>query len=482
MNTNADSSPSIYWHDYETWGANPKKDRPAQFAGIRTDHNLNIIGEPLVIYCQIANDYLPHPEAAMITGITPQKTLKDGFVEAEFMRQIHQQFSQPNTCVAGYNNIRFDDEVTRYALYRNFYDPYGREWQNGNSRWDIIDLVRATYALRPEGIQWPENDDGLPSFRLELLTEANGIEHAAAHDALSDVIATIEMAKLIKNAQPRLFSFLFDLRNKRTVGSQIDVLNMTPVVHVSSKFPSAQGCTSWIAPMSWHPENKNAVICVDLQKDPQQLLDLSAEELRAKLYTRNDELADGEERPGIKLVHINKCPVIAPAKTLLPENAARLGIDREQCLENLKILRQHPELRDKLAEVFNQEDEFEPENNPDYGLYSGGFLSRGDKAKFEIVQNTPVEQLAGLTLDFEDKRFTELLLRYKARNFPGTLTDSEQTYWNQYRKDKLMYGNDSPNLTFDDFGIALENMAHEHQDDEGKMAILKQLYQYAQTV
>jgi exodeoxyribonuclease-1 len=50
--------------------------------------------------------------------------------------------------------------VTRYSLYRNFFDPYAREWQGGNSRWDLIDVVRAAYALRPEGIVWPKKTGG----------------------------------------------------------------------------------------------------------------------------------------------------------------------------------------------------------------------------------------------------------------------------------------------------------------------------------
>jgi len=166
---------TFYFHDYETFGKNPALDRPAQFAGVRTDEDFNIIEEPLVIYCRPSDDYLPEPEAVMITGITPQLALEKGLSEAEFSAQIHQAFSVPGTCIVGYNNIRFDDEVSRNIFYRNFYDPYAYSWQYGNSRWDLLDVMRACYALRPDGINWPENDDGFPSFRLEHLTKANGI-------------------------------------------------------------------------------------------------------------------------------------------------------------------------------------------------------------------------------------------------------------------------------------------------------------------
>ena len=202
---------SLYWHDYETFGINPQSDRAAQFAGLRTDIDLNIIDEPFIIYCQPADDYLPEPEACLITGITPQQALEKGVCEAEFITRIHQQLAQAHTCTVGYNSLRFDDEVTRNLLYRNFFDAYAREWKNDNSRWDIIDMARAARALRPEGINWPNHEDGKPSFRLEDITRENNIEHSGAHDAMADVYATIAVAKLIKQAQPKLYNFLFNL-------------------------------------------------------------------------------------------------------------------------------------------------------------------------------------------------------------------------------------------------------------------------------
>ena len=197
---------TFLWHDYETFGANPRLDRPSQFGAIRTDENFNQIGEAEMFYCSPADDFLPHPMAVLITGITPQEARTNGLAETDFAGAINDLMSRPNTCVVGYNSLRFDDEVTRHMFYRNFIDPYAREWQNGNSRWDLIDVVRAIYALRPEGINWPSKEDGTPSFKLEDLTAANGIAHGeAAHDALADVRATLELAKLLKKAQPRLF-------------------------------------------------------------------------------------------------------------------------------------------------------------------------------------------------------------------------------------------------------------------------------------
>ncbi|MFT5759179.1 MAG: exodeoxyribonuclease-1 [Alteromonadaceae bacterium] len=476
------NQPSILWHDYETWGISPKFDKPSQFAGIRTDLDLNIIGEPEMFYCQPPQDYLPQPEACLVTGITPQKASQEGLCEAEFADRIHDLFSQANTCVAGYNNIRFDDEVTRYLLYRNFYDPYAREWQNGNSRWDIIDMVRACYALRPEGIVWPTVErDGVDvvSFRLELLTKANGIAHEAAHDAMSDVYATIAMAKLIKEKQPKLYDFIFNLKNKKQVAELIDVYNMTPIVHTSSKVSSVHGCTSWFAPISYHPTNKNAVIAIDLAQDPQPLFDLSSDEIKARLYTRHDDLAEDESPIPVKLIHINKCPVIAPAKTLLPENAQRLDIPRELCLKNLALIKKHLEIRDKLSDVFSAEYESDDNVDVEQSLYGGHFFSHSDKAQMDILHQLPVEQLAAHPFQFQDQRLPILLFRYRARNYPSTLSSDEQQRWQQYCQDKIQSGGKGL-LSLDEYMIKIENLVHEFESNEEKMKVLKALYQYVQ--
>lgn len=475
------SQPSLYFYDLETWGANPQKDQACQFAGIRTDFDLNIIDSPLELYCQINNDCLPNPHAVMVTGITPQQTQRDGLIEAEFIDKIHQAFSQPNTCVLGYNSLRFDDEVIRHALYRNFYDPYAREWQHGNSRWDIIDMLRTCYALRPDGINWPLNDEGVVSFKLEKLTQANGIEHQDAHDAMSDVYATIAMAKLVKQKQPKLFNYLFELRNKKLVAAQLDWQHFTPVVHISSKLAAANGCCTWIVPVALHPTNKNAVICLNLGLDPRPLLELSAEQIKQKLYQPSELLAEGEQRLPIKLLHMNKCPVVAPAKTLTQENAERLGIDRDTCLTNLDFIKAHPQITSKLQHIYELEEPVNPVD-ADFGLYSGGFASAHDKQLFERIRQAPAESLVSYSGQFEDHRFNTLLFRYRARNYPNSLQADELNKWQQHRQFRLMDTASPASIKLDEYMQLLETLAQEHHHSPDKLALLKALYQYAENL
>lgn len=463
---------TFFIYDYESFGINPATDRPAQFAGIRTDADFNVIGEPVMLYCKQTNDYLPSPEAVMVTGITPQECNEKGLPEPEFAAAVLAEFSRPNTCVMGYNNIRYDDEMTRYTFYRNFIDPYEYSWKNGNSRWDLLDVVRACYALRPEGIEWAYDDDGMPSFRLEKLTQANGIAHENAHDAMSDVYATIAMAKLIKRKQPKLFQYFFENRGKREIERLINVAEMTPLVHISGMLGNYRGNCSWVAPVVWHPVNQNAVIVCDLSQNIDDLLNKSVEELRTALYTKKEELeAQGKAPVPLKLVHINKCPILAPAKTLLPENAERLGIDRQFCLENLQKLRQSAKVRSKIEEIFREERQFEPSDNVETELYSG-FFSNNDRNNLAILRQLPPEKLAEHGLTFEDKRIPDLIFHYRARHFFKTLTRSEQLQWEKYRRRKL-------EKEATDFERRMQNLVMEYTGNEDKLDLLQQVYTYA---
>ncbi|CAI8947447.1 exodeoxyribonuclease I [Pseudomonas chlororaphis] len=425
---------SIFWYDYETTGINPRCDRPLQVAGIRTDFELNEIGEPVNLYCQPSDDILPHPAACMITGITPGRLAEQGLSEADFMTRVHAQLAAPGTCGAGYNTLRFDDEMTRYSLYRNFFDPYAREWQGGNSRWDLIDVVRTAYALRPEGIVWPRDEEGRVTLKLERLTAANGIDHGHAHEALSDVRATIALAKLIRDKQPKLYEWLFQLRSKQKVMDQIRLLQ--PLVHISGRFSAARSYVGVVLPLAWHPRNRNALIVCDLHLDPQGLLDLDAETLRQRLYTRREDLAEGELPVPLKLIHINRCPVVAPLNVLRGEDQQRLQLDMAEYKARALRLSDAQEVwRDKLAAIYASED-FAPSLDPEQQLYDG-FIGDRDRRLCEQVRNAEPVHLGQEQWPFDDERLPELLFRYRARNFPDTLSGEEQERWKTFCQQRL---------------------------------------------
>ncbi len=463
---------TLYWNDYETWGIHPGKDRAAQFAGIRTDSDLNIIGKPLVQYCKPADDILPHPEACLLTGITPQKAYADGVCEAEFMAEIHREFIQPGTCGVGFNSVRFDDEFTRYGFYRNFFDPYGREWQGNNSRWDIIDMVRLTHALRPEGIIWPTHEDGSISFRLEDLTKANGISHEGAHDALSDVLATIDLAKLIRSKQPRLYQFIFELREKKKVSELLRKEEI--ILHVSSMYPADSGCIAPVAVLGIHPEFSNQVIVYDLRHDPEPLLELDAEEIQKRLFSRKDELPEGVERLPVKTIHINKCPVVVPVSTLTTGTCERWHIDLAQAALNVKKLQDASPFIETLEKVYAGHS-FAPLTDPDQCLYGGGFFSNSDRRKMDDLREMSPATLATTGVQFADERLPEMLFRYRARNWPGSLAREERDRWDKYRRNRLCSEEGDSSISLKEYQKRLAEKAVDSTTSDADRKILSEL-------
>ncbi|MBU0498854.1 MAG: exodeoxyribonuclease I [Gammaproteobacteria bacterium] len=453
---------TFFWHDYETWGADPRRDRAAQFAGVRTDAELNILGEPVSFFCRPTDDMLPQPEACLITGLTPQQALKDGLIEAEFFSRIHAELATPGTCGVGYNSLRFDDEFTRYGLYRNFFDPYAREWKSGNGRWDIIDMVRMTRALRPEGIEWPTHEDGSTSFRLAELTAANGIGHASAHEALSDVQATIALARLIRERQPRLYHFVLENKEKDRAGALLDLHDKAAVLHVSRMFPAVLGCLAVVMPLIQHPTNRNGVIVCDLRHDPREWLALDADRIRERLYTASADRAADEARIPLKTVHLNRCPVLAPLNTLTEGARSEWHIDLEQCEAHRLYLLSTPGLTEKLVEVFSQSP-FQPSGDPDQGLYDG-FIGDADRRLCDRVRSLSPARLAEAGIVFGDRRLNELLFRYRARNWPESLGGEEHTQWEAFRRVRLTDPNGGASISLPAYRETLARLRQERPD------------------
>jgi exodeoxyribonuclease-1 len=478
------ADPTFFWHDYETFGRVPRRDRPAQFAGVRTDLDLKEIGEPVMWFCRPAPDTLPDPESVLLTGILPQQALQQGLPEHRFAAAIEQELGRDGSIGVGYNSIRFDDEVTRFLFWRNLIDPYAREWQNGCGRWDLLDVVRCAWALRPEGIEWPRHDSGelagRPSFKLEHLTAANGLGHEAAHDALSDVRATIALARLIKSRQPRLWDFCLKLRRKDAVSAEMGVGR--PFVHLSGRYPVERGCMAIVWPLAPHPTNKNEVIVWDLAHDPRELATLDADTVRRRLYTRADELPAGETRLPIKTIHINKSPIVIGNLRTLGDAATRWALDVEGALAHVPHAQALGRTLDGLwAQVFTRA---EGGGTPDVDedLY-GGFVGNEDRRTLQRLRELQPGQLAAKRPAFQDARLAELLFRYRARNFTDTLDDEERARWLQHCSGRLHRGEGGA-LTLAAYFERIDQLADtalEHGDERAQ-ALLEALVDYAESI
>lgn len=431
-------SKSFYFYDLETSGLDPRSDRIMQFAGQRTDLDFNPIGEPQNILVRLDEDTLPGPYAIMVTGITPQSTLQDGMAEHEFCRYFIEEIATPDTTIMGYNSVRFDDEFMRHTLWRNFYDPYEWQWKNDRSRWDLLDVVRMTRALRPEGINWPVTQDGHSTNRLELITKLNGIEHEHAHDALADVVALIEVTKLIKSHQPQLFDFLYKLRNKRAVSDLVNLEHPQPFVYASGRYSGKHEKTTVAYPVA--PAENGAVLVFDLRYNADELLVGEAEARKAgaidpKKPWREREPWEKNYFPIIKKLQYNHCPAVAPLGVLEKENGwEKIGLSKEIVEQNLRSLLKHPELVQAVAAKAKRD--FPASDDPDTALYDG-FLEQQDRILCAAVRNNDENDLADFHPRFLDERLSELLLHYKGRSYPTSLDSDEAAKWEEYRLQRL---------------------------------------------
>ena len=466
-------SQTFFFYDLETSGLNPRQDRIMQFAGQRTTLDLEPIGEPYNILVKLNDDTLPSPDALMVTGITPQQTQADGYTEAEFAKLLMSEVFTEDTIAVGFNSIRFDDEFIRALFWRTFIDPYEWTWRDGRGRWDLLDVVRMTRALRPDGIEWPVVD-GKEVNRLELLTKQNGIDHFKAHDALSDVEALIAVTKLIKDKQPQLYAHLFAVKDKKKVAQLVNLDDKKPFVYVSGNYDAEFHKATVAFPLT--AGRNNNVIVYDLRYDPTPLLNLSTKELAKSMFASWEERQkEGFVKLPVKELQYNRAPAVAPVGVLERENGwERISLDLATVEKHRDILLSSPAFAENIRSLFEGRPEFAKEPDAEGQLYDG-FVPDIDKLRIEKVRSATVDTLADMHPEFTDERLEPLLLRYKARNYPQSLAEDEAVEWEKWRANRI-------NSQLPTFVARLQQLAALHGGDDSKGYILQELQLWAESI
>lgn len=464
---------NFFFYDLETSGLNAREDRIMQFAGQRTDMELNPVGEPYNILVKLNDDTLPSPDAIMVTGISPQQTVADGYTEAEFARILHDEICLEDTIMVGFNNIRFDDEFIRALFWRNFYDPYEWCWKDGRSRWDMLDIVRMTRALRPDGIEWPVDEEGKATNRLELLTKLNGVDHFKAHDALSDVEATIAVARLIKQKQPQLFDYLLKLRDKREVLKLVNLDDKKPFVYTSGRYDVEHEKTTVAFPLT-QGRNSNIVV-YDLRYDPGAFMNMNQKELAALMFASWEERKkEGFQKLPVKELQYNRSPAVAPLGVLEQADGwNRIHLDSATVEKHKAALLSAPQFAENIRTLLESRPEFKKLPDAEGQLYDG-FVDGKDKIRIEAVRNAEPDKLADFNPEFDDERLAPLLLRYKARSFPKTLSENEMATWESWRGARIK-------RQLPGFMNALQRLATT-TNDESKQFLLEELKLWAESV
>jgi exodeoxyribonuclease I len=471
---------SFFFYDLETSGFDSREQRIMQFAGIRKDMDLQPVGEPVNLMIKMTDEILPDPDAVLLTGITPQQTIADGLTEAEFLQYFTDEIATPGTIFVGYNTVRFDDEFVRNLHYRNLYDPYEWFWQDGRSRWDLLDVVRMTRALRPDGIKWPFDPEGRPTNRLELLTKLNGLDHAHAHDALSDVEATIAVARLIREEQRKLFDYLLDMRDKKKVAGLVE--SGVPFVYASGRYPGEFQKTTLAVKVCDHPQNLG-VLVYDLRHDPEKYFGMSVEELCEVWRWKKDAT---EDRLPVKVLQFNKCPAVADRKVLdVPGTCENIKLDKKLAEEYAQKLRAKSSFATKIYAAFEMLEEERQARYPKSGqdvdnMIYDGFFAAGDKNNMRVVRAAKADEITDLNLKFADKRLAAMLPRYKARNFPKKLSAEEREEWEELRAHRLLNGGQNSRMA--KYLARLQELSIKPNITDTQKFLLEDLKLYAESI
>ena len=432
---------TFFFYDLETSGFSARYDRIMQFAGQRTNDELELIGQPVNLLVKLTDDILPSPGAVLTTHITPQMTVADGISEADFCRYFLEQVATPDTTILGYNSTRFDDEFIRHTLWRNFHDPYQWAWSEGRDRWDLLDVTRLVRALRPEGINWPtkrvaETDQLITTVNLVDMAKCNGFENDNAHDALADVKALISLARLLRQSQPTMWRYLLDHHDKRSVLNIITPSQPKPFVYASGRYSSSYQKTT-VATVIAEGRTPNSYLVWDLRYDPADFTSLSETEILGNLTADRATRRQDDFVPiPIKELSINKCPAVAPLGVLDAASEARISLSRAEAMGHYHQLNSQAGLVKRLTRAWCKRPAFPPASDVEGKLYDS-FTPKSDQAKIRLVAAADSASLADLHPNFADERLDELLFRYKARQYPASLSESEEERWRKFRRAKL---------------------------------------------
>jgi len=432
------------FYDFETTGTSPAFDQPLQFAAILTDDDL-VPQDRIDIRCRLSPHILPAPWAMAVTGVMPDMltdpTLPTLFEFTQTLADLVARWG-PATWT-GYNSIAFDEEMLRQALYQNLHpSPYLTQ-MNGNDRMDIMKLVYATWVLANNALEWPIDDNGRHSFKLDRLAPENGFTQHDAHDALGDVEATIHIARLIRDHAPEVWCQSLRNRSKQDVNALVESGQVLTLVE---RFGAAPPRSYLGAYAGRSPDNPNSVGFMDLEMvDPVLLAGQGVDAIAAAVSSTPKQ---------IRSVTVNKCPSLFAA-TEVPSEVLR----RAQELAGMSDL--HRTVGQAMAGRYADR---EAPKHIEQQIY-GGFYSQADQRLLNQFQNADWETRVEIVQQLEDDRLRWLGQRIIHSNRPDLLEESDSTEWFRHIRDRWMSNDpDAPWTTFEQVDRQIGEIA-----DQGAM-------------
>ena len=442
-------TPTFFWYDYETTDLDWYRARPVQVAGIRTDESLEREGKLGELYCQPAPDHLPRIGSVLTHRVSPVHARDRGIREFEFAKKVHKQLHAEGTCTVGFNATTFDHRITHHLFFRNLFDPYRWHWKDSStSKWDIIELCRAAYALRRDILLWPYDDEGYAAFKLHKLALENSIRSEYSHRAVSgqdphsaadDVRLTLDLARLLKGASKNLWDYS---RSCQSVEHVVRSIRTTFLI-VNTTVLRQRGAATIAGFLGQDPNDKNRNYAFDLSYNPAEFFDANAESLLTYKPKSSADNRDPRRHVPILRFRANASPYVMEFDLSNPMSEARQGLldglqlaPLDELQRRFSALDSNTKFKTRVVEL--NKPSYPERACPEENLY-GLDVDRSDRA-----QLTRIRKSIGRPnwwkneRHFRAKWLPGMVLRFRARNFPETLSDKEAEDWRDYCRQRLL--------------------------------------------
>lgn len=413
---------TFLFYDLETTGINKCFDQIIQFAAIRTDEELNEIRR-YEFLIKLNPDTVPMPEASITHHISIEKA-NTGLFEYEAIKKIHGIFNTPETISLGYNTLSFDDEFLRFSFFNNLFTAYDHQYKNNCSRMDLYPIVAAYYLCANDVLSWPINVENKVSLKLEDINKQNALySEGRAHDALTDVLVTLELARKLKSHQPKMWNYLTERFNKtedQKILSQLDIglkingEDYQQAIMVSGRFGYNERFMLPVLNLGqhWHYKNQHCFLRLDYA----ELTQVNMDNLSEHFLTVNKKWGD--------------LPLILPAKNfflvhLLPERIVLIKRNKDFLMQNKSLFIDIKEsaLNFKYAHVEHVD--------VNASLYTEGFMTYGEQKLCEHFHQKPIAKKVKLMHEMTPSLY-QRALRVIGRIAPQELTPEMQSEFQVY--------------------------------------------------
>lgn len=454
---------SFIFYDTETTGTHTAFDQILQFAAIYTDEELNEI-ERFEIRCRLLPNIVPSPGAMRVTRLKVSQ-LTDTTLPShyEMMCSIRQKLLEwsPSTFL-GYNTIKFDENLLRQAFYQTLHPLYLTNTL-GNSRTDIMRIAQAASVYAPGALVIPNNADGKPNYKLDRLAPANGFEHEDAHEALSDVEATLHIAKLILKRSPDVWSAFMRFSTKAAVADYAS----NEQAFCLTEFYYGDAYSWLVAPLGASAMNSSEFYVYNLGVDPNSLSSLKNTELIARLNTL--------PKP-VRTIRTNAAPMIFSLDDA-PHSASGKSLSQEELDRRVSILEADLALKKRLITVFEQtKQEWPASPHVEEQIYNG-FYQRDDEELREAFHTVDWTKRKELVERFEDQRLKKLGSQLIYAEQPEVLDPTLRLKHDREIAKKIAYANpELPWLTLPEALEEIEVLINSASNTERLMLIEHQKY------